>query len=202
MRFIKENFVLVVGLVLPVLLMIAFMILATLPQKLSDPPRYDLVFSTTDFSSAGSNLPVSVNFVVRDGKLMAQYVAHDSPGSHGQLWRNLYLYEAGTGKVRQLTFGYPQDMESITGMREDLVQATQGLTLDTTLAAPDGYQLSYEGYSRSGLFNDLFWGGGYSNEPRLRKHGSSVRLAPDDSNTQFRTQFQYGDVQFIGWVTP
>lgn len=42
MRFIKENFVLVVGLVLPVLLMIAFMIFASLPQKLSDPPRYAL----------------------------------------------------------------------------------------------------------------------------------------------------------------
>lgn len=198
MRFIKENFVLVVGLALPVLLMIAFMIFATLPQKLSDPPGYDLVFSTSDFNTASSNLPVSVNFVVRDGKLKAQFVADDSPGSSGHLWRNLYVYEAGTGKVRQLPFGYPHDMESITGMREALVESTQDLMLDTTPVAPDGYQLSYDGYSRSGLFNSLFWGGGYSNEPRLRKGGSSVRLAADYSNTAF----QYGDVQFLGWVTP
>lgn len=198
MRFIKENFVLVVGLVLPVLLMIAFMIFASLPQKLSDPPRYDLVFSTSDFNSARGNLSVSVNFVVRDGKLKAQYVAYEPAGSYGNHWRNLYLYEARTGKVRQLTFGYPESMESIAGTREDLVEATQDLTLDTTLEAPDGYQLSYEGYSRSGLFNDLFWGGGYSNEPRLRKGGSSVRLALDDSSTRFH----YGDVQFLGWVTP
>jgi len=198
MRFIKENFVLVVGLALPVLLMIAFMIFATLPQKLSDPPQFDLVFSTSDFNTAPGNLPVSVNFVVRDGKLKAQYVAYDPPGSSGNHWRNLYLYEAGTAKVRQLTFGYPQDMENITGTREDEVEATQGLTLDTTLQAPDGYQLSYEGYSRSGLFNDLFWGGGYSNEPRLSKGSSSLRLALDDSNTHL----YYGDVQFLGWVTP
>lgn len=197
-RFFKENFVLIVGLTLPVLLMIGFMIFATLPQKLSDPPGYDLVFSTSGFNSAGGNLPVSVNFVVRDGKLMAQYVAYDPPGNYGNQWRNLYLYESGTGTVRQLTFGYPQGMENITGTREDLVEATQGLTLDTTLEAPDGYQLSYDGYSRSGLFNDLFWGGGNSNEPRLRKGASSVRLAPVDSNTYF----YYGDVQFIGWVMP
>jgi hypothetical protein len=196
-RFIKENFVLVVGLALPVLLMIAFMLFASLPQQLSDPPRYDLVFSTSDYTSARSNLPVSVNFIVRDGRLQAQYVAYNPSGSFGNGWRKLYIYEANTQKVRQLTFGYPQDMDKITGTREDLVEAAQDLTLDTTLEAPDGYQLSYDGYSRSGLFNDLFWGGGYSNEPRLRKGASSVRLAPDDSNTYF----YYGDVQFLGWVT-
>jgi hypothetical protein len=197
--FIKENFVLVVGLALPVLLMISFMIFATLPQReLADPPGYDLVFSTSDFNTGMSNLPVSVNFVVRDGKLKAQYVAYNPPGNYGNSWRKLYLYEAGTGKVRQLTFGYPADMDKIAGTREELVAATEDLTLDTTLAAPDGYQLSYEGYSRSGLFNDLFWGGGSSNEPRLRKGASSVRLAPDNSDTYF----YYGDVQFIGWVKP
>jgi hypothetical protein len=196
-RFIKENFVLIVGLALPVLLMIGFMIFATLPQAVSDPPQYDLVFSTTDYNAAQGNLPVSVNFVVRDGKLYAQYVAYNPPGSYGNQWLKLYRYEAATGKVRQLTFGYPQGMDAIPGAREELVAATQDLTLDTTLEAPDGYQLSYEGYSRSGLFNDLFWRGGYSNEPRLRRGASSVRLASDDSNTLY-----YGNVQFIGWVTP
>ena len=197
-NFIKDNFVLCVGLVLPLVLMISFMIFATMPQQLADPPQYDLVFSTTDYSASRANLPVSVNFVVRDGQLQAQYVAYNPPGSYGNSWRKLYIYTANTQKVRQLTFGYPEDMDKITGTREELVAATQGLTLDTTLEAPDGYQLSYEGYSRSGLFNDLFWGGGYSNEPRLRKGSSSVRLALDDSNTHF----YYGDVQFIGWVMP
>jgi hypothetical protein len=197
-RFFSENFVLIVGLPLPVLLMIGFMVFATLPQAVSDPPRYDLVFSTSDFNAGQGNLPVSVNFVVRDGKLHAQYVAYNPPGSYGNPWRKLYRYDAATQKVRQLSFGYPQDMNDITGTREEIVAATQDLTLDTTLEAPDGYQLSYEGYSRSGLFNDLFLGGGYSNEPRLRRGASSVGLATDDSNTAF----YYGDVQFIGWVTP
>lgn len=180
------------------LLMISFMIFATLAQKLSDPPRYDFVFSTSDYNTGLIKLPVSVNFVVRNGKLKAQYVAYKHPGSYGNNWRKLYVYEASTQKARQLNFGYPQDMDKIAGTREDLVEATKHLVLDTTLEAPDGYQLSYEGYSRSGLFNDLFWDGGYSNEPRLRKGASSVRLAPADSNTYFYC----GDVQFIGWVTP
>ena len=196
-RLFRDNAVLLVGLALPVVLMIGFMIFATLPQAVSDPPRYDLVFSTSDYNAGQGNLPVSVNFVVRDGKLHAQYVAYNPPGSYGNQWRKLYVYEAATRKVRQLTFGYPEGMETISGTREELVAATQDLTLDTTLEAPDGYQLSYDGYSRSGLFNELFWSGGYANEPRLRNGASSIRLVPDDSNT-----FYYGDVQFIGWVTP
>jgi hypothetical protein len=197
-RFFKENFVLIVGLALPLLLMISFMIFATLPQKLADPPGYDLVFSIADYNTGNSNLPISVNFVVRDGKLKAQYAAYNPPVNSGNSWRKLYLYEASTRKVRQLAFGYPNDMDKIAGTREDLVEATKNLTLDTTLEAPDGYQLSYEGYSRSGLFNELFWGGGNASEPRLRKGASSIKLMPDDSNTLF----YYGDMQFIGWVTP
>lgn len=197
-NFVKDNFVLIVGLTLPLLLMVSFMIFATLPQKLSDPPTYDLVFSIADYNTGNSNLPISVNFVVHEGKLKAQYIAYNPPGNYGNSWRRLYIYEAKTQKVRQLAFGYPDDMDKIEGTREDLVEATKDLTLDTTLEAPDGYQLSYAGYSRSGLFNDLFWGGGNASEPRLRKGVSSVKLMPDDSNTSF----YYGDMQFIGWVKP
>jgi len=197
-KFMKENFVLIVGLTLPLLLMVSFIIFATLPQTLSDPPRYDLVFSIADYSTGNRTLPISVNFVVHEGKLKAQYVAYNPPGNYGNNWRRLYIFEAKTQKVRQLTFGYPDDMEKIEGTREELVEATKDLTLDPTLEAPDGYQLSHDGYSRSGLFNDLFWGGGHASEPRLRKGTSRVKLMPDDSNTSF----YYGEMQFIGWVTP
>ena len=38
-KFLKDNFVLVVGLTLPILLMIGFIGFSTLPRSLSDPPR-------------------------------------------------------------------------------------------------------------------------------------------------------------------
>jgi hypothetical protein len=72
--FFKENFVLVVGLALPVLLILGFMLASSLPQVLSDPPKYDLVFSTTDYPSNTNNIPVSVRLIVKDGVLTAQYV--------------------------------------------------------------------------------------------------------------------------------
>ena len=47
--FFKKNFVLIVGLTLPVLLIVGFLVASNLPESLSDPPKYDLVFATTDY---------------------------------------------------------------------------------------------------------------------------------------------------------
>lgn len=196
-HFIKKNFALIMGLGLPVLLMAVFFIASTLPQTLSDPPKYDMVFSTQDYSS-GTALPVGVNFMVKDSVLKAQYIKLPQPGSYNT-WRKLYVYESKTQKVRELPFGLPADVDQITGTREDTVDATKDMKLDTTLESPDGYTLSYDGYSHSGLMNGLFWGGGgYSNESRLRKGSSSVKIASADG----RTSFYYGQIQFIGWVKP
>ena len=199
-NFFKENFVLIVGLSLPVLLIVGFMVASSLPQVLSDPPKYDLVFSTTDYPPNANNIPISVRLVVKDGVLTAQYARTPvAPGNFPyNSWKKLYIYEAKTQKVRQLTFGFPTDVDAITNTREETVEATKNMKLDTTLQSPDGYQLSYDGYSHSGLLNGVFWGGGgYSREPRLKKGSASVRLTTGDENTYF----SYGAVEFVGWAS-
>ncbi len=177
--FFKENFVLIVGLTLPVLLIAGFLLASRIPQALANPPQYNFVFSTTDYPPNANNIPVSVRLVVKDGVLTAQYV----------------VYEAKSQKVRQLTFGFPADMDKIEGSRNEIVEATKTMKLDTTLQSPDGYELAYDGYSHSGLLNEVFWGGGYSHEPRLRKGASSVRLTTGDGQTYFN------NVEFVGWAT-
>lgn len=196
-KFVQENFVLVIGISLPVLLMLGFMLASRLPQTLNDPPKYDLVFSVTDYTSANSNaIPVSVRLLVKDGILIAQYTRNTNNNSYNY-WKKIYLYEASTQKVRELPFGYPADMAKITDMREEVVEALRDKKLDTTLQAPDGYELSYNGYSHSGLVNEIFWGA-QSSEPRLRKDNASVRLTTGDA----RTSFYYSTVEFVGWVSP
>jgi hypothetical protein len=198
--FFKENFVLIVGLALPVLLVIGFMVASNLPQRLSDPPKYDLVFATTEYPPNANNIPIGVRLVVKDGVLKAQYVRTNVPPNTATYngWKKLYVYEAGSRKVRELTFGFPPDMNEIEGSREEAVESTKSMKLDTTLQSPDGYQLSYEGHSHSGLLNDFFWGGGgYGSEPLLRKGSSTVKLATGDG----RTYFSYSGLEFVGWVT-
>ena len=197
-EFVKANLVLVVGLALPVVLMAGFLVASGLPQRLADPPKYNLVFAVTEFSQGVSGIPVSVSFVVQDGVLKAQYIKlpPQPPGYVNNAWKKLYLYDAATQKVEQLSFGFPSNMDTIEGTVVETVEATRTMRLNTTLQSPDGYELSRDNGSRSGLINEIFWGGGYSNDYRLRKGSSSLRLPLAAANVP------YGNVEFVGWVTP
>jgi len=197
-KFLKDNFVLVVGLTLPILLMIGFIVFSTLPRSLANPPQHDLIFASPDYSGGNANPPVSVMLLVRDGVLKAQYtrvLPAPNGGYYNSGWKKLYRYQAGPQTVRELPFGIPQDIASIEQMREDTVDATKDLKLDTTLRAPDGYELEYDVNRGRGLLTDIFWSSS-SYEPRLRKGTSSVRLRTGDG----RTSFYAGNVEFIGWV--
>ncbi|MGH8582874.1 MAG: hypothetical protein ACREWG_08810, partial [Gammaproteobacteria bacterium] len=161
-NFFKDNFALIVGLALPVLLMIGFMVVSSLPP-LGDPPIYDLVFSTLDYRGS-TPIPVTVQLVVKDGVLKEQYtkVPPPAPGAYSSntSWRKLYLFDAKTQKVRQLEFGLPDDLDKIEGMKEETVAATKTMKLTTELKAPDGYELSNESYRHGGLVNELLWNWG------------------------------------------
>ena len=196
--FIKNNFVLIIGLALPVLLMFGFMVASSLPDVISDPPKYDLIFTVPENSSGNNNFPIALKLTVnKDGVLMAQYTRSRKENYSYNPWKKLYIYEAKTQKVRELPFPYPADMDKILETKEEAVDATKGLKLVTTIESPDGYSISYNGYSRSGLIGELFIGNSYSGEPRLRKGSSSVKLMSGDN----RTYFYYGNIEFIGWVT-
>jgi hypothetical protein len=196
-EFVKANMVLVVGLALPIVLMAGFLLASGLPERLADPPKSSLVFAVTDFSQGPSGIPVSVRLVVEDGVLKAQYtkLPPQPTGYVNNVWKKLYLYDAATQKVRELSFGFPPNMDAIEGTVVGTVDATRTMRLDTTLQSPDGYELSRDNGSRSGLLNEIFWGGGYSNEYRLRKGSSSIRLPLAAGNVP------YGSVEFVGWVT-
>jgi hypothetical protein len=195
-EFVKANLVLVVGLALPIVLMAGFLVAAGLPERIGDPPKYNLVFAMTDFSQGPSGIPVSVRLVVQDGVLKAQYtkLLPQPTGYVNNAWKKLYLYDAATQKVQELSFGFPPNMDAIEGTVVEVVDATRSLQHNTTLQSPDGYELSHDNGSRSGLINEIFWGGGYSNEYRLRKGNSSIRLPLASANTP------YGSIEFVGWV--
>lgn len=197
-KFLKDNFVLIVGLTLPIVLMIGFIVFSTLPRSLSDPPRHDLIFAVPDYSIPAANLPIALKLVVEDGVLKAQYtrIAPGPGGYYGGSWKKLYRYDAGSQTVRELPLPIPADLESITSVREETVDATSNLRLDTTTRAPDGYELDTRtGRSGGGLLTDIFWSGS-SSQPRLRKGASSVVLKTGDG----RTGFYGGNIEFIGWV--
>jgi len=197
-KFVRDNAVLLVGLILPVLMMLGFLVASGLPEHLADPPKYDLVFAVQDYVPAPS-VPLGVRLIVKDHVLKAQYTRLQvAAGGYPNIgWKKLYLYHASARTVRELSFGYPADMDAIEGTREEVVEATAGLRLDTTLQAPDGYELSYRDPYRGGLFTDIFFGSRAYDRPRLRKDGTSVPLHTGTGDRPFVG----ATVEFVGWVT-
>ncbi len=195
--FLKRNIVLIAGLLLPIMLMAFFMISAMIPAVVADPPQYNMVFSTQD--NYQYSVPLSVNFVVQDGVLKAQYTKGTGTGTTINGWKKLYLFDAKTQNVKELALPMPANAQTMTNLQEDAVAATKGMQLDTNLESPDGYSLSYVNYTRSnGLFGDLLWGGSGNNQACLKKGNNCVKLLTNDN----RTYFYPGYVQFIGWVKP
>jgi hypothetical protein len=195
-KFVKDNLVLVVGLTLPVLLMAGFLLASALPGRMADPPRHDLLFSTSEYPNPP--IPITVRLVVKDQVLTAQYTRLPVPagGYPNGTWKKLYRYQASSGTVRELSFGFPADMDSVTGTREEVVEAAKGLRLDTTRQAPDGYELAFGDRRGGGLLLEIF-GGSRDYEPRLRKGGRSVAIPPLDG----QPPFGYNGIEFVGWVT-
>lgn len=191
-KFVKDNLVLVIGLTLPILLMAVFLALSLIPD-LADPPKYDLVFSSQEYPS--TPVPINLRLVVKDGVLVAQYSRPSAQQPAFGGWKKLFVYEASSRRVRQLTFGFPPDLNTIDGTREEPVASAAGLKLDTTLQAPDGYELSFGDRRGGGLMLEIF-GGSRRYEPRLRRGGQSVPITAGPGDP-----FAYGGVEFIGWVT-
>lgn len=198
-NFFKDNFVLIIGLALPVVLMVAFMVVASIPQKMGEPPKYDMVFWTSDYNynSTSNGRPVNVSLVVKDGVLKANYTKVPDPRYPNNQWIKLYQYDAKTQTVRQLEFGNPYDMDKIDPSREDTVEATKNLKLDTSPKSPDGFEMTSGSSHRYGLVNDIFgtWRNDYN--MKLRNGMTVVPLKTGNSSEVFTT----GQTMFLGWVT-
>jgi hypothetical protein len=129
--------------------------------------------------------------------LKAQFIKNTNNSYN--TWKKLFLYDAKAQKVRELPFTLPENFEKMKGGEVQTIIATKGMKLDPTLESPDGYQLSYKGYSNSGgLFGQLLWGGTYDNQACLRKGNVCVKLLGSDN----RGYYYPGYNQFIGWVKP
>lgn len=191
-KFVKDNLVLVVGVTLPLLLMAGFLAVSALPGSLAEPPKFDLLFSSTEYPPMP--VPVGVRFMVKDGVLVAQYTKPPGQSNVG-VWKKLFLYEAASRRVRPLALGFPADIAAIETTREEPVASAAGLRVDSTLQSPDGYELAFGDRRGGGLLLELF-GGSRGYEPRLRNGSRSMPLPPVAGEP-----FLYGAVEFVGWVT-
>lgn len=117
-----------------------------------------------------------------------------------RLWR----YSAKTGAVKEIAMVLPPGLIPVgkSSVKPEQISTTlidvpdlEGLIVDSSSIAPDGYEFSIGRDRYSGnVFGGLFYSSRYRQEAVLTKNGRSIRL-PNAA-----TQYYSHNTHFIGWV--
>jgi len=191
-NFIKQNFALVLGIALPVLLVAGFMLTAALPQRQGPPPQYDLLFSITKYQNNASGY--NVEYVVKSGKVYARLTERKDNYNHYE--RELFRFNGKTGSIQKIAPTLPDDIGEEKKLDVE-IEEFKNITLDTASKSPDGYSLESSGYRSRGITGMVFGGGSGRYETRLRhEKGYAVKLP------EYGGSYYYGNIDFIGWVIP
>lgn len=197
-KWIRDNLVLVSGIVLPVLLVIGFFILNSIPRIIADPPRHDFVVIGYQYHYQN---PVTyyLDFEVRDGKLGGRVVPDEAGNPHSNRQHALiFVYRVAEERYEEITFDLPENLDQLAEpVALDLGKAAE-LELDKRIQSPDGYQFEYQGYRGSGgILGEIFGMNRRYESNYVLKKGSSYVNLPDPSTDPYYYQ---NDLQFMGWV--
>lgn len=194
--FLRDNPTIVFGLGLPLLLVLLLLAISWIPALLVEPPQYDVLYTTEYF-----NDQQGVQISVVGKQVLVSYRAIKEVRQIPRLWR----YYSKTGAVQEIAIILPpvrplpdaQAFEPDANSASTIIDVPdlEGLVVDSSSIAPDGYEFSVASDRYSGnVFNGLFCSSRYRNPATLSKDGRKVRLPQADN-------YYYGqNTRFIGWV--
>lgn len=193
--FLRENPTIAFGLGLPLLLVVVFLLFSGIPALLVAPPQYDVLYATEYY-----NYQNGVQISVVGQKVQVVHRGTEQANRKPRVWR----YNPKTGAVKEIAIimpsSLPQAKEAPATAGEGSttvisVPDLDGLTVDSSSIAPDGYEFRLGSTRYSGnVFGELFYSSRYRHEAVLTKNGRSVRL-PNAVGRYYSS-----NTQFIGWV--
>jgi hypothetical protein len=184
--FIKENRVLVAGLVLPLLLIGVLAIAKTVPASMVPLPEHKVMYYSQGWSSKGQ-IAIKVD---TDGKLnptfneTAQYKPAEKETNP---ITTIYLYDPKTNTVEETNVTLDKDGK-VTALEK-----FKDIKLSTQTVASDGYIFEPYHYRNYSLITDIFSYRNYNSGPALTNKGRIINIP------QARTY--YGTLEFLGWET-
>lgn len=188
-HFFKANFALIIGLALPVILVLGFLLASHLPQKFGTPPQHELVFSTSRYDL---HAPVHVDFILRNQKLHMKLTPKKEQET--VYVKELFVYNGQKESVRKIHYQMPERLNSQHDS-ELLVAELKDFLIDSNSKSPDGYEFVPGNYRSRGLLGELFGSHAGRYVPRVKKAGDGSYAIPD-----YGTAYWYDNFNFIGWL--
>ncbi|MGM0422084.1 MAG: hypothetical protein ACQEQL_03190 [Pseudomonadota bacterium] len=188
MKFIKENLLLSMGILLPVLLMAIFSLSMLATQDRQAELKYDFLFTLGKYTHDGQS---HVNYDIINNRLKAEVKTPDDDSTR-TIQHRLYRYHAGSGKVEDIT---PDIIETEEGeLTVSLDEGLKDLELDTSPTSPDDHVFAPRRHRSHGLVGGLFTGRNYDRNYVIRheSHNYDIELPAEQRWTY--------PVSFLGWV--
>lgn len=188
-KLVRENAALVIGILLPAVVVVFFLLATYIPRFLVDPPQYDFLF-TEDHSyvAQGSRWRYEID-VDPQGKLRVRAFAVETDRYTPRT--RLFLYEHSSDSVREISLPWPETPEDAEAGVVLEVPEFRDEVIDPRQVAPDGYEL-IEPRRSGGDFLGLFYRGDRRGLA-IGKNGARVNV-PSGTDS-----YSYG-ARFLGWV--
>ncbi|SRR5579883_76469 len=189
-KFLKDNFVLVLGILLPILVTVLFALATIIPGFFVDPPKYDLLFMTSNNYNQ-----VGLRFDIVNGKIQAQYRCDTSyycaDRSNQQ---KVYRFNVKSRVLQEIPVSMPAIPLKATSYAAPVpIPELANLTINPATVSPDGYQFNDFRNNGGDFFAGLFYSS-YKPQLSISKNGYSILIPLNTGNILFY------DVKFIGWI--
>ncbi len=188
--FLKEHFVLIIGISLPLILSLLFFVSANFKFQTIPPPQYPVIFAQDFYYRNNPEYPYKL--AVNEEKVLELRYTPSANQNNNMTWQipQVYLYDPKTKKIEKI------DLPDITPGEKSIlpIEALKTKKMDSSLTSPDGFTFRSEYRGSGNLMTEVF-GGGHSGRSRLilSKDGHDFPMKID-------TPYYYGDSELIGWV--
>lgn len=188
--FLRENLMIVVSIVLPLLVAMFFVLASVLPRLYATPPSYDLMLTLQGRATA-SQSQVRIKFAVENQRIKVLAFKPKEPSYINN--PRLFRYDHVSGEAREISVSIPEDLDVTDQQSEIQVTGITDLNVNGALRAPDGYE--FRGRRRGGgLMTELFGGSQNNTDVSIAKSGAVVKIRLPASD------YWFNDVQFLAWV--
>lgn len=184
--FLKENIILVLGVSLPLLLAIIFLLANQIGKAAIAPPQYDVVF--TNGHNYGTNQTHQI--VVKDDQAYLSYLPPEKNRHPNYQKLELYVFSPKTGITTEITLPKTRGMER---KEEILIEDLSDKKISAKSQSPDGYRFSNNYRRNSNLMTEIFGGGGRNRHSFVLQNGQRQVTIPNSQN--YRSKF-------VGWIIP
>lgn len=185
-KFIKENFVLILGLTLPLLLIFIFWLAGEIARMRTAPPTYAVVFLTQYYPYPENRFHADV---VQDTlQLKYRDFKHDH---YPRPSPRLYMFDPVQGTCTEYTYDIPDVTDDKWHVLS--IPEFEHIRLDKRQISPEGFVLERRQNNSLGLFSMFSYR--HKSGFVLSKKGYHMPIPQVESD-------YYASPHFIGWVKP